>query len=306
MTFGTMFHHFHDAQVHQASQGSISAEQFAVLLEWLDEQYNMVSAPDYIEGCEAGTLTGRDICVTFDDALLCQRDVALPVLDRFGIKAFFFIYSSVFTDTPDRLEIYRDFRNFSFADIEDFYARFFARFERSMPPLHRRYLAGYPVGYLSEFPFYTENDRRFRFVRDHLLHDGGYDRLMEEMMADADYPLEVRRARLWMDASHVAGLAAAGHVVGLHSHTHPTQMERLDREQQAAEYTTNHRVLSEVCGIAPRTMSHPCGSYGLATLDILRSLGIVLGFRSSLSVGPHGSPLEIPREDHANLMRQAG
>lgn len=306
MTFGTMFHHFHDAGVHQASQGSISADQFAGLLTWLGEQYDIVSADHYLAGCETGTLGERDICITFDDALLCQCDVALPVLDRFGIKAFFFVYSSVFTDTPDRLEIYRDFRNFSFADIEDFYAHFFARFERSMSTLHRRYLAGYPVGYLSEFPFYTENDRRFRFVRDHLLHGGGYDRLMEEMMEDANYPLELRRARLWMSESHVAGLAAAGHVVGLHSHTHPTRMERLDRARQLADYATNHRVLSEVCGDAPRTMSHPCGSYGVETLDILRSLGIVLGFRSSLSVGPYGSPLEIPREDHANLLQQAG
>lgn len=306
MTFGTMFHHFHDAQVHRPSQGSISAAQFAALLEWLGGQCNLVSAEHYIERSEAGVLDEYDTCITFDDALLCQLDVALPVLDGLGIKAFFFIYSSIFTDSPDRLEIYRDFRNFSFVGIEDFYTHFFAGFEQSMPKSYAQYRHDYPEQYLSEFAFYTDNDRRFRYVRDHVLHDGGYDRLMQQMMEEKAYPLATRRSLLWMDESHIARLAAEGHVIGLHSHTHPTQMARLDRAQQANEYAVNHRILSDVCGSAPRTMSHPCGSYSVETLDILRSLGIVLGFRSSRSAGPHGTRLEIPREDHANLMRRAG
>jgi hypothetical protein len=49
-------------------------------------------------------------------------------------------------------------------------------------------------------------------------------------------------------------------------------------------------------------MSHPCNSYNQATLEILRELGITLGFRANMASG-FSSELELPREDHANLVR---
>jgi hypothetical protein len=52
----------------------------------------------------------------------------------------------------------------------------------------------------------------------------------------------------------------------------------------------------------PVTMSHPCNSYNAMTLEILRELGITLGFRANMA-GGFASELELPREDHANLIR---
>ena len=101
--------------------------------------------------------------------MLCQYDVAVPVLDEFGIKAFFFVYSSIFTDTPDNLELYRDFRNASFDGIDDFYRVFSIFLARQLPSGPVRYLDTYPADYLADFGFYTDNDRRFRFVRDQVL-----------------------------------------------------------------------------------------------------------------------------------------
>jgi hypothetical protein len=49
-------------------------------------------------------------------------------------------------------------------------------------------------------------------------------------------------------------------------------------------------------------MSHPCNSYNTTTLEVLRELGITLGFRANMA-GGFDSRLERPREDHANLMR---
>jgi hypothetical protein len=51
-------------------------------------------------------------------------------------------------------------------------------------------------------------------------------------------------------------------------------------------------------------MSHPCNSYNDATLVILRELGIVLGFCSNMLRPIAPSPLEYPREDHANLLKR--
>ena len=50
-------------------------------------------------------------------------------------------------------------------------------------------------------------------------------------------------------------------------------------------------------------MSHPCGEYNETTLPLLDSLGIKIGFRSNMSVRSIKSSLEIPREDHANVLK---
>ncbi|HPE78489.1 MAG TPA: polysaccharide deacetylase family protein [Gammaproteobacteria bacterium] len=303
MTFGVMFHHFHDAGIHRRGQGSLSADRLRALLGYLGLQYNILTPGDYVERALGGRLAPDDICLSFDDALLCQYDVAVPVLDEFGIKAFFFVYSSIFTDTPDNLELYRDFRNASFDGIDDFYRVFFDLLERQLPRAQQRYLDTYPADYLSDFGFYTDNDRRFRFVRDQVLTQSEYDGLMTDMMGRAGYPREERMTQLWMRAEHVAALDAAGHEIGLHSHSHPMQMRTLDRAAQETEYRLNRRMLGAICGQAPRTMSHPCGSYSDDTLDVLRDLDVVLGFRSNMSVTHGGSLWEIPREDHANLLQ---
>ena len=303
MTFGAMFHHFHDDGIHHPGQGSLGAERFRDLLQRLGQHFTLLNPEAYLERQQAGRLGGQDICLSFDDALLCQYDVALPVLDEFDVKAFFFIYSSVFTEQPDQLEIYRDFRNTSFRDIEAFYSAFFALLERDSPSAFAQYQRTYPSEYLAGFAFYTENDRRFRFVRDQVLIDGAYDDLMQALMEEHGYPLAQRRHELWMQAPQVADLADRGHEIGLHSHSHPMQMHRLSREQQHAEYSLNHRMLQDICGQAPRTMAHPCGNYDRHTLEILHDMGITLGFRSNMAQAGKACNLEMPREDHANLVR---
>lgn len=298
-----MFHHFHDDGIHRRGQGSIAREHFHALLASLAANYNLLSADDYHRRALAGALSDSDICLSFDDALLCQYDVAVPVLDAFDVKAFFFVYTSIFTERPDPLELYRDFRNTRFADVEAFYAAFFALFEQEAGVLYERYRQGYPDDYLAAFAFYTENDRRFRYARDQVLGTAVYDDLMQALMARHGYETERRRRELWMTEQQVAALAGAGHVIGLHSHSHPMQMHRLDRDAQHAEYTRNHRMLTDICGIPPRTMSHPCGNYNSDTLAILGGLGITLGFRSNLHRPDGAGLLEVPREDHANLMQ---
>ena len=63
--------------------------------------------------------------MSFDDALKSQYDIAIPILNEYGLDAFFFIYSSVFDENPSLLEIYSYFRNTYYENIEKFYIEFF-------------------------------------------------------------------------------------------------------------------------------------------------------------------------------------
>ena len=47
-------------------------------------------------------------------------------LKRMGIEAYFFVYSSAFSDYPDLLEVYRYFRTSFYDEMDKFYDDFFA------------------------------------------------------------------------------------------------------------------------------------------------------------------------------------
>jgi hypothetical protein len=194
------------------------------------------------------------------------------------------------------LEIYRTFRLRYFETMAGFYETF----ERS---LGRIDLRGFnPRTYLNAFGFYTKEDRRFRFIRDEVLGPIRYHDAMRRLMAEHGVTPQSLAGDLWITPEQVRQLHRCGHVIGLHSHTHPTRLNRLPPTQQKAEYSQNLMCLQELLGQTPRTASHPCNSYDDGTLCLLEGMGITLGFRANLQSMPNRSPLELPREDHADLV----
>lgn len=300
---GIMFHHFHDETVHLKGQGSISAADLESIINALLANFTILDAREYSKRASAGTLQSNDLTLTFDDALKCQHDIAAPILKKYDIRAFFFVYSSVFGDNPDPLEYYRDYRNSCFDNLDSFYESFFMHFNTKYPRYSEKYKQDYPKDYLSAFPFYTDNDRRFRFVRDKILGPELYNSILEVMMQSAGYSKAERRKTLFMEKEDLVSLSSQGHIIGLHSHTHPTQIHLLEESIQRREYEENQKFIQENIGIKPACMSHPCGNYNSTTLSILNRLGISIGFRSSMSPSVAMSNLEIPREDHANVMK---
>ncbi|MGZ2259829.1 polysaccharide deacetylase family protein (plasmid) [Roseobacter sp. A03A-229] len=298
-----MYHHFHD-DTHPVGQGSISAQTFDDLIcctKRLGVQY--LDPQDYIKRALDGTLEDNQTALTFDDSLRCQFDVALPVMKAHDLRGFFFCYTNLALPNVTTLEFFRDFRNVFFDDIEAFYSAFFSAVRANddglLDPAHD----AIKTGFLGDCPFFTYNDKVYRYVRDYVLGPKDYDKVMKSMMAATGYPFAERAALLLMSPEMIHELNATGHEVGLHSHSHPMVMTQLTKEEQTWEYQTNHEVLQMQTGQAAVSMSHPCGHYDERTLKILRDLGVTVGFRSTITKRQIVSPLEIPREDHANLVR---
>jgi len=300
-----MLHHFNDEGLHPRGQGAICRQEFSDLLDFISEEHNILSADVWLDRCLTGKLQDKDIYVSFDDALRCQYDVALPELHERNITAFWFVYSSVFDRIPGKLEVYRYFRTVSFEDIDSFYCAF----DETVAGSHFAEIVSktvenfVPSLYLSDHSIYTDADRKFRFVRDEVLGAENYESVMDEMVANSAIDQDRLFADLWIDNDCLQHLHKRGHIVGLHSYSHPTSMVSLSAEAQKKEYTENSRHLEEVLDTKPITVSHPCNSYNETTLKILRDLGVQLGFRSNL-VMEKPSMLELPREDHAVLMKQ--
>jgi peptidoglycan/xylan/chitin deacetylase (PgdA/CDA1 family) len=296
-----MFHHFCDS-VHPRGQGAIDAADFERLLHNVGLS-RILPAREWTTRAVAGTLRD-ELCLTFDDNLRCQFDVAVPVMEALGVTAFFFVYTSVLQGAIEPLEVYRHFRTTRFESIDDFYNAFFDDLASGDEADDvRRALERFdPRAYLRGFDFYTDEDRRFRFVRDEVLGPTRYNTAMDAMIARSGVDVADLAAQLWMNDEQLQSLHRAGHVIGLHSHTHPTRIERLPRAAQFGEYSRNSQHLKQLLGEPPMAMSHPCNSYNITTLPILRELGVQIGFRANMQAGAFGM-LELPREDHCNLMR---
>ncbi|TKH33539.1 polysaccharide deacetylase [Paenibacillus polymyxa] len=302
---GIMFHHFHDDGMHIRGQGSISAEKFEQMICFLQKDKTILSAAEWFYRAQKNQLRNNEICITFDDNLKCQFDIAFPVLESLNITAFWFVYTSPLIGIIEKLEVFRYFRFKYFEDIDKFYHSFFNYLNQTEYKNEIiAALSGFvPNRYLSDFPFYTENDRTFRYLRDCVLKPDRFNKVMEQMLKDYNVELSSLKDLLWMNEKDVRMLNTKGHIVGLHTHTHPTSTASLSKIEQIQEYQTNMDELTRIIGNKPYVMSHPCNSYNEDTIDVLKELKVQLGFRSNMKDGFH-SKFEYPREDHSNILKQ--
>ena len=299
-----MFHHFF-SEKHPRGQGAISAHEFEKMLTWLEYHFTILSPDDFTKALAENKLESGQICLTFDDSLLCQYDVALPVLESKNLKAFFNIYSSAFSGNPDPLEVFRYFRTVQFSSIEDFYSEFFGHLHKSIPEIYREGIITFQRqdSYLRNYPFYSINDKKFRFLRDYILGRELYNSLMWDLIKNFKFDASCVPDKVFMSTEQLISLQAGGHKIGLHSHTHPTQFSSLTYSAQKLEYAENLNFLVSEVGVKADSMAHPCGSYNLETIQILRELEIKIGFGSSLNTNIWGTEFEIPREDHMTIQR---
>jgi peptidoglycan/xylan/chitin deacetylase (PgdA/CDA1 family) len=298
-----MFHHFCGDR-HPRGQGAISAEELDRLIQWIGPR-NILSAADWLRAFHGGSLLPSQTCLTFDDNLKCQFDIALPVLEHYKLEAFWFVYTGYLADgLLPRLEVYRYFRTVQFPDIEAFYDEFFGSAARLYGEEVVAWLDQFDRSRFPMYPsFYSLNDCRFRQSRDALLGEDRYFAVMNQMLAKYSLNAEEIARTVLMGDAEISDLHRRGHIVGLHSHTHPTDLSRFAEERQAWEYERNLASLKAIIGEKPTTMSHPCNSYDASTLALLGRLGIKVGFRADVS-GTANSCLELPRRDHSVLMRE--
>ncbi|QQG42902.1 MAG: polysaccharide deacetylase family protein [Candidatus Giovannonibacteria bacterium] len=301
---GIMFHHFYN-EAHPRGQGAISADDLDNILRYVGIE-RILPPLEWLKRLKESKLKDGDVCLTFDDALLCQTEIALPVLEKYGLRAFWFVYSGVFEGRLENLELYRFFRVKHFDNIDDFYQLFLKKV--SDLGMTVQVNSEFEKKMLADFPFYSVNDVRFRFLRDKVLGKEDYEKIMNTMLKDYGLDKKEMSKSLWMSNRNLKYLSDNGHIVGLHSYSHPTSFADLPFKAQLDEYKKNYSHIKRVTGQNPVAVAHPVNSYNADTLKILEELGIICGFRSNMfpktKMGAlNANAFEMAREDHANIAR---
>jgi len=309
---GIMFHHFHDGNIYKKTPGSINKDDLFRLIKFIGRK-NILDAEDFFTRSQEDKLKEKDLCFTFDDGIKNQHDIALPILEDFKIKSFFFVYSSLFTNNPDFLEVYRHFRSNYFSNINEFYNLFYKKIDKNLKNFFNSF-SQQIKDLNAKFPHYSGDDIKFVFVRDKFLKKNEYQEIMLKMFEEKNFKPKKFFNILFMNKENLIKLKELGHMVGLHSHTHPTDFKKLTIKEQYDEYSKNITILSDILKCQKneiKSMSHPCGSYDENTLQILKELGIELGFKPTMKIEKeknmkkiNNSKLEIARVDHAEIMKK--
>ena len=307
---GIMFHHFHDDGIYTKGQGSIDKDDFYKIINFIGRK-NILDADVFFEKFKNNKLRENEVCLTFDDGMKCQIDIALPVLEELKIKSFFFVYTSLFDGKPDNLEIFRYFRISYFDNIDEFYDSFYKTSNLDLKDFFKKY--DHEIKYRkSKYPFYSIEDIKFRLVRNNFLTKNQYEEIMFLMFNEKKFDYKDFYKKLLFQKSDLQNLNSLGHLIGLHSHNHPTMLEKLNYDEQKNEYEKCISSISNILGKPKneiKCMSHPCGSYNDDTLEILKGLGIELGFKNLMTIEKekkmnklNNSSLEIARANHSDIL----
>ena len=94
----------------------------------------------------------------------------------------------------------------------------------------------------------------------------------------------------FLTRQQVGELANRGHLVGSHSHSHPTYIGRLSYQQIEAQWKRSRELLGEILGAPPRTASVPGGYLSRAVVEAAADAGYELLFTSEPTAREQDGP----------------
>ena len=304
---GIMFHHFHDNLKHPNGQGSINVKQLTKIINFLGKK-NILDPEDALEHIRSRK-QNQKFCLTFDDGLKCQFDLALKVLKKFNLKGIFFIFSSILTSSPDLLEVYRHFRNTKYKNVSEFYLHFFKviyKNNQNKIDLFLNKNKKFIRKIKKESPYYSLNDIKFRILRDKFLGKFGYENVMLKLFKLKNYNFKKYSKILYMNKKDIKKLEREGHMIGLHSHNHSSNILSLNLKNQILEFKKNKKLLSKCLKKKIKVASYPFGNFNKNTIKALKQNNIEFAFKKNLVLSKirNYSNFQIPRENHITILKK--
>lgn len=298
---GISFHYFHNNREHIECQGSFDEKQFDEMIQKIISRYDVLSPESFLEVVNSGINEGcTKVVITFSCGLKSQYDIALPILKKYGIKAIWFLYTDNFYGNDILVEKYHHFRFYSYKNIDLFYDDFFKCAKEYVS--EKDWDDYNSVDEYAWSDYYTEQDKKYKYLRNKILSKEIFNSIMNELMRKKGYCFDDHKQEIWLTKDMVREIVSQGHMLGLHTHTHPNDVKSLSYEMQKKEYLENKKCLESIIGKEVSLMSHPCNSYNDDTLKVLHELRIKYGFRADMSKQNY-SLFELPQIDASSLYR---
>jgi peptidoglycan/xylan/chitin deacetylase (PgdA/CDA1 family) len=251
--------------------------QFDSQLAWLRTRFNVLPLLDAVQLAAAGRLPARSACITFDDGYADNAEVALPVLQKHGLHATFFIATGfldggrMWNDTV--IEAVRR----APGQVLDATALGLGRHALGSWEA-RRQAVGALIGQLKYLPMAQRLEQVEQVAR----------------LAGAALPDDLMLRSSQLRRLHAAGMGIGGHTVN-----HPI-LARLENAQARREIAQGKAALEALLDAPVRTFAYPNGKPGQDYLPEHVAMVRELGFEAAVSTSWGASRgdtdwLQLPR-----------
>ncbi len=298
--YGILFHHFHANNKFYFSPGSLTKKKFNDFI--LKYKNQILNPNDFFL-----KLKKKKVCLTFDDGLKCQKDIVLPILKKYNIKACFFVPTSNFTKNFLSVEIIRYLKYKKFKSSNTFYKSFFDLFKKTkyLSKLNKINFSKHEKNIKKHSPYYSKLDIQHKILRDFVVSEESYKRIMLKILKQKNCNLEKLNKKLLMSKKDVIELVREGHEVGLHSHSHSFKFYKLSYKNEFNEFKKNKLILENLVKKKITTASFPFGYKTKNSYKILKKLKIVYAFNKNFYKNKNDLKYQrfnISRENISNLI----
>ncbi len=298
--FAILFHHFHKNNMFYDSPGSLTNNKFEKFVK--KNRSKLTDADDFLDNFKKKK---KLISLSFDDGLKCQFEIALPILEKEKIKAFFFIPTSNFEKNKLSAEITRYFKYKYFKNINKFnnsFLKYYNKFSNNplkISKLNNKLF----IKIKKESPYYKKADIEHKIIRDHLISDKHYNKIILLMIKEKKINLNSLKKKLLMSKRDINKILKLGHVIGLHSHSHSYKFHNLKYTQEYREYKKNKLYLEKIINKSINVASYPFGYQTKNSIKILKKFGIQFAFNKNfIKKNKKNLSFNISRENISNII----
>jgi peptidoglycan/xylan/chitin deacetylase (PgdA/CDA1 family) len=273
------YHYLHDPAIYQhPGIHPLSVNAFKAQLDLLGEHLHFATPAEVEEFVLHGDgLPGPSVFLTFDDGLEDHWRTAQDVLDPLGINAAFFVCSRPGQEgralTVHRVQWLR-----SQTPPAEFEVDFFRRLPADRRPKgDEAWIEAAKRTYVYDVPAVA----RVKYALNFVLPPEVVDSITRDMFTDRGISERAFCDQFYMSNRQLRLLAEAGHVLGVHGHTH----EPFSRLGAALFSELQHNIdyLNDASGVTPRWVSYPFGREDAipgpdVLAEMFRRFGFQLGF----------------------------
>jgi peptidoglycan/xylan/chitin deacetylase (PgdA/CDA1 family) len=263
--------------------GEVDARQFNEMMGWVRNWCNVLPLDVAVDRLKDGTLPARAAAITFDDGYADNHDVALPILQRHGLTAAFFVATAflnggrMWNDTVIESVRHCTDVELDLRELEHLQGRATARWSLDSPAMRSAAIAGVIA--------------RIKYEAAPL----------RQTLADATARIAgvMLPTNMMMTSEQVMGLKRAGMQIGAHTHTHPI-LARLDSDAAREEILRSKTELQTLIGEPVTLFAYPNGrpelDYNAASVQIVRSLGFAAAVSTATgAAGSNTDMFQLPR-----------